>query len=76
MGNRKALNKRCETIAWGTGFAGIGILSLIPGDQTSIGLLGIGLILLGLNLARYFSQIPTNRFTWTAWARSRESTFV
>jgi hypothetical protein len=63
MDKRKILDKRFEAIALGTGFVWIGILSLIPGNQNSIGVLGIGLILLGLNLARSLSQIPTNVFT-------------
>ena len=63
MGNWKALDRRYEAIAWGSGFVLIGILSLIPGNQNSIGVLSIGLILLGLNLARFLSKIPTNGFT-------------
>lgn len=62
MDNWKALDRRYEAIAWGAGFVWIGILSLIPGDQNSIGVLSIGLILLGLNLARSLNQIPTNGF--------------
>ena len=57
------LNKRYEVIAWGLGFLWIGILGLIPGDQGGIGLLSIGLILLGLNLARAISKIPVNLFS-------------
>lgn len=63
MDNRKSLDKRYEAIAWGIGFVWVGIYSLIPGNQNSIGVLGIGLILLGLNLARLLSQIPTSVFT-------------
>lgn len=63
MANRKTLDRRYEAIAWGIGFVWVGIYSLIPGNQNSIGVLGIGLILLGLNLARYLSRIPTNGFT-------------
>ena len=63
MKDRKTLDKRYEAIAWGAGFIWVGILGLIPGEQNSIGVLSIGLILLGLNLARYLSKIPTNGFT-------------
>ena len=63
MKDLKTLDKRYEAIAWGAGFVWIGILSLIPGEQDSIGVLGIGLILLGLNLVRYLSEIPTNGFS-------------
>ena len=58
-----ALDSRYEAIAWGSGLAWVGILGLIPGNQNEIGLLSIGLILLGLNLARYLSKIPANGFT-------------
>lgn len=59
----KAINGRYEAIAWGLGLAWIGILGLVPGSQIDIALLSIGLILLGLNLARFLSQIPINGFT-------------
>jgi uncharacterized membrane protein len=61
--NWKPLDKRYEAIAWGVGFVWIGILGLIPGNQNGIGLLSIGLILLGLNLARFLRHIPLNGFT-------------
>jgi len=63
MKDRKTLDKRYEVIAWGAGFMWVGILGFVPGEQNGLGVLGIGLILLGLNLARYLSKIPTNGFT-------------
>ena len=63
MANLKALDRHYKAIAWGAGFVWIGILSLIPGNQNSIGVLGIGFILLALNLARSLSRIPINGFT-------------
>jgi hypothetical protein len=63
MDKLKAIDGRYEAIAWGLGLAWIGVLGLIPGSQNDIGLLSIGLILLGLNLARFLSHIPTNGFT-------------
>ena len=63
MKDRKTLDKRYEVIAWGAGFMWVGILGFVPGEQNGIGVLGIGLILLGLNLARSLSKIPTNGFT-------------
>lgn len=63
MNNLNNLNKRYEVIAWGLGFLWIGILGLIPGDQSAIGFLSLGLILLGLNLARYISKVPINFFS-------------
>jgi len=63
MNEIKSLNKRYEAIAWGIGLLSIGILDLIPGNQSAIGLLIIGGILLGLNLVRYLSKIPANGFS-------------
>jgi hypothetical protein len=61
MNGIKALNKRYETIAWGTLFLWVGVRDLLPGLPVGTGMLGIGLILLGLNLVRRFSRIPMNR---------------
>lgn len=63
MNNWKTLDRRYQAITWGAGFVWVGVLSLIPGDQSGIGVLGIGLILLVLNLVRSLSQIPINGFT-------------
>jgi len=64
----KTLDQRYDAIGWGALFLYVGILSLIPGVPPGTGALGIGVILLGLNLARYLSKIPTNGFsTALAW---------
>ena len=63
MNKWKVIDRRYEAIAWGTGFVCVGVLSLIPGEQNGIGVLSIGLILLGLNAARFLSQIPQDGFT-------------
>src|SRR3990172_4682972 len=63
MDNLNTLNKRFETVAWGAVLILFGILNLIPGEQNGIFVFGVGMILLGLNLARYFSKIPTNTVT-------------
>lgn len=65
MQDTRTLNKRYETVAWGAFFILLGLTSLIPGLPSGMGTLGIGIILLGLNLARYFSQVPTSGFTIT-----------
>lgn len=65
MQDTRTLNKRYETVAWGAFFILLGTTSLIPGVPSGLGTLGIGVILLGLNLARYLSQIPTSGFTIT-----------
>src|SRR5512135_1298514 len=61
--NNEQLDKRYRSIAWGALFILVGALSLIPGDQTSLAILGCGVILLGLNLVRSLSRIPMNGFT-------------
>ncbi len=65
MQDTRTLNRRYETVAWGAFFILLGFTSLIPGSPPGLGTLGIGVILLGLNLARYLSQIPTSGFTIT-----------
>jgi len=63
MNNDDQLDKRYRTIAWGALFILIGSLSLISGDQTSWAILGSGIILLGLNLGRSISKLPTSGFS-------------
>ena len=59
------LNRRLEEIAWGVFLIMIGVLWLLPGgalpDQTW--LVGAGLIILGLNLARYSKGLGVSPFT-------------
>jgi hypothetical protein len=63
MNNIQVLNQRYEAITWGAIFILLGFLMFIPGDQNNVFVLGIGIILLGLNLARSLTQIAVNRFT-------------
>jgi len=65
MDEIKTLNQRYEIVAWGALFILLGTINLIPGVPSGTGVLGMGIILLGLNLARYLSKIPTNGFTIT-----------
>jgi flagellar biosynthesis protein FliQ len=65
MDEIKTLNQRYEIVAWGALFILLGTINLIPGAPSGTGVLGIGIILLGLNLARYLSKIPANGFTIT-----------
>ncbi len=63
MENTRKLNPGFETIAWGGFFlvwATTEVFKFLP-DGT--GAVGIGLILLGLNAARYFNGIPISGFT-------------
>ena len=59
------LNKRFVTIAWGALILWLGILMIIPGNQSPIFVLGAGIILLGLNLARVLCRIPMSAFSIT-----------
>jgi hypothetical protein len=64
--NETPLQKRdYEAVAWGAFFIWWGITELIPSLPNGTGALGIGLILLGLNAARYSSGISTSRFSIT-----------
>lgn len=65
MNEVKILDQRYETVAWGALLIFVGLISLIPGVLPGTGSLGVGIILLGLNLARYLSKIPMNGFTVT-----------
>lgn len=65
MDNKRTLNRRYETIAWGAFFILLGLTSLFRVLPDGSGTVGIGIILLGLNLARYLSGIPTSGFTIT-----------
>ena len=65
MENTQTLNRNLETVAWGALFIWWGITELIPGLPHGTGAIGIGLIFLGLNLARSLNGIPTSGFTTT-----------
>lgn len=62
---QRTLNRRYETIAWGAFFIWWGLTTLFNFLPEGIGTIGIGLILLGLNAARYANQIPMSMFTIT-----------
>lgn len=55
---RDQLNKRLENVAWGLFLNMLGGFSLVPDEVIPKGLwsIGIGLIMLGLNLARYLKR--------------------
>lgn len=60
-----ALNKRLEAMGWGFFLIMLGGFSLVPGDVVSKGYwsIGLGLIMLGLNGARYYYGIKMSGFT-------------
>ena len=65
MVNTQTLNRNLETVAWGALFIWWGITELVPGLPRGMGAIGIGLIFLGLNLARSLNGIPTSGFSTT-----------
>jgi hypothetical protein len=62
---KKALNGRLEAMGWGLFLIMIGGFALIPGDQIPRGVwsVGVGLIMLGLNAARYYYGLKLSSFT-------------
>lgn len=62
---KAALNKRFETVGWGFFLVMLGGFMLIPETAVSKGFwsIGIGLIFLGLNAARYMNGIRMSGFT-------------
>lgn len=62
---KAALNKRLETIAWGCFLILLGGFMFVPDAMVNRGLwsIGLGLIMLGLNAARYLNEIRMSGFT-------------
>ena len=62
---KAALNKRLETIGWGLFLVMLGGFILVPGNMINKGLwsIGVGLIMLGLNGARYYYNMKMSGFT-------------
>lgn len=56
----RELDKRYELFAWGALFILFGAINIVPDVPAGTGWLGIAIILLGLNLVRYLSKIPTS----------------
>jgi hypothetical protein len=65
MNSAQTLNHNLETIAWGVLFIWWGITELFKFLPEGTGALGIGMILLGLNVARSLNGIPASAFTTT-----------
>ncbi len=63
--DKAALNKRLEAVGWGLFLVMLGGFILVPGDQFPKGWwsIGVGVIMLGLNVARYFNHIRMSGFT-------------
>ena len=62
---KSLLNKRLEAIGWVLFLTMIAGLWLMPGERVpeSTWLIGVGLIMLGLNGARYFNGVKRSGFT-------------
>ncbi len=62
---KAALNKRLESVAWGLFLVMLGGFALVPNNTIPKGYwsIGVGLIMLGLNAARYFYHIKMSGFT-------------
>ena len=65
MENTRTLNRNLETMAWGALFIWWGITELFQFLPHGTGAIGIGLIFLGLNMARSLNGIPTSGFSTT-----------
>ena len=62
---KAALNKRLESVAWGLFLVMLGGFALVPDETIPRGAwsIGIGVIMLGLNAARYLNKIKMSGFT-------------
>jgi hypothetical protein len=65
MENAKKLNQIFETISWGAFFVLWGFTLLFPSLPNAIGTIGIGLILISMNIARSRNGLPVSVFTMT-----------
>jgi len=65
MNNTQKVNRNFEVIAWGALFIWWGITELIPSLPIGTGAIGIGLILVGANIARRLSGVPISGFSTT-----------
>ncbi len=65
MNANRILNRNFETMAWGALFIWWGLTELIPSLPKGVGLVGIGIILIGLNIARSMNGLPISGFSIT-----------
>lgn len=65
MENTRKFDLDLGTIAWGSFFILWGISELLPSLPEGTGAIGIGIILVGLNLARSWKGQPSSGFTTT-----------
>jgi hypothetical protein len=65
MNNTQTINRNFEAIAWGAVLIWWGITELFKTLPEGTGAIGIGLILIGVNVARSMSGLPIGRFSAT-----------
>jgi hypothetical protein len=65
MNDLNSFNKHSSAFAWGAFFIWMGVLMVIPGNQSPVFVLGAGLIILGLNLARFLRGLSPSPFSIT-----------
>jgi hypothetical protein len=65
MENTRKLNPDLDTFAWGGIFILWGITEMFPNLPEGTGAIGIGIILVSLNLFRLWKKEPINGFTTT-----------
>jgi hypothetical protein len=63
METTRKLNQTYETIAWGSLFIVWGITELFQSIPDGVAAIGIGLILIGLNVVRARNGLPTSTFS-------------
>ena len=63
MNNTQTLDRNYDTIAWGLVFIWWGITELVKPLPDGAGMIGIGLILIGLNAARSLNGLPASGFS-------------
>lgn len=63
MNTTQTLNRSFEAFTWAALFIWWGITELANFLPAGVGAIGVGLILLGLNVARSMNGIPTSRFS-------------
>lgn len=61
--DKRALDRQLERLGWALFLIMLGGLWLIPNVPGGVWLVGVGLIMLGLNVARYFNGIRMHTFT-------------
>ena len=65
MNNTQTLNRNFDAIGWGALFIWWGVTELFPSLPDGIGIIGIGLILIGVNITRRSNGIPVSGFSTT-----------